>query len=97
MVGLKLDQHIEVAVGPKIVTQGRPKEGQTLEEVKDLLLAEIEALKKSDFPDWLIPAIINDLKLRQIKRYESNWSRSSAFVNAFVKNLKWEDQVNKIH
>ena len=78
------------------VFHGRPKEGQTLEEVKDLLLVQIESLKKGDFPDWLIPAIINDLKLKQIKRYESNWSRSAAFVNTFIEDLKWEDYVNKM-
>jgi len=79
------------------VFHGRPKECQTLEEVKDLLLAQIESLKKGDFPDWLLPAILNDLKLKQIKRYESNWSRSSAFVNTFVKDIKWEDYVDKFN
>ena len=51
---------------------GSPKQEQTLEQVKSLLLAEIEKVKQGDFPDWLIPAIINDLKLDQIKKYESN-------------------------
>jgi len=45
------------------VFYGQPKQGQTLEQVKDLLLSQIELVKKGEFPDWLIPAIINDLKL----------------------------------
>jgi len=79
------------------VFEGRPKEGQTLEEVKNLIIAQVEALKKGEFPEWLIPAVINDLKLRQIKHYESNWYRSDAFVEAFVKDVDWEHHVNTIN
>ncbi len=79
------------------VLRGRPKEGQTLEQVKDLLLDQIASLKKGDFPDWLLPAIINDLKLRQIKHYESNWARDAALVDAFINDTRWEDYVNKIN
>ena len=32
---------------------------------EQLLLAEIEKVKNGDFPDWLIPAIINDMKLQK--------------------------------
>jgi predicted Zn-dependent peptidase len=38
------------------IVAGAPKQGQTLDEVKDLLLAEIEKLKKGDFPDTSCPA-----------------------------------------
>src|SRR6218665_1404760 len=33
---------------------GEPKEGQTLEEVEQLLLSQIELVKKGEFPDWLM-------------------------------------------
>ncbi len=42
---------------------GKPKEGQSLEEVKDLLLQQIERVKKGDFEDWLLQAIVNDVRL----------------------------------
>ena len=42
-----------------------PKENQSLEEAEQLLLAEIEKSENGDFPDWLIPAIINDMKLQK--------------------------------
>ena len=45
---------------------GVPKTGQTLEEVKDLLLGEIEKLKKGEFDEWLIDAVVNDLKSSRI-------------------------------
>ncbi|MEI6764057.1 MAG: insulinase family protein [Bacteroidota bacterium] len=76
---------------------GNPKEGQTLEQVKDLLLAEIEKVKKGEFADWLLPAIINDLKLQLIQSEESNSSRTFTMVDAFIKGIPWKDQVNHIN
>jgi predicted Zn-dependent peptidase len=73
-----------------------PKQGQTLEEVKDLILAQIDLVKKGEFPDWLIPAIINDLKLQQIKGEESNDSRCFSMVGAYVQDIPWQDEVLRI-
>ncbi len=70
---------------------GKPKTGQTLDEVKDLLLSQIELLKKGEFADWMLPAIINDLKLRTIKDFESNRGRANSFVEAFVLGEDWKD------
>ncbi len=75
---------------------GKPKAGQTLDEVKDLLLSQIELVKKGEFPDWLMSAIINDLKLRKIKEYETNDARAMAMVNSFIENTPWKDQVEAI-
>ncbi len=73
-----------------------PREGQKLEQVKKLLLEQIEKVKKGDFPDWLPEAIINDLKLAAIKSQESNRSRADNIVDAFVKDIPWQDEVNRI-
>lgn len=78
------------------ILNGSPKEGQKLEEVKDLLLEQIEKIKKGDFPDWLLSAIITDMKLQQIKTYESNNARADAFVSAFITEQKWQDYTNTI-
>lgn len=75
---------------------GSPKEGQTLEEVKDLLLAQIEEVKLGNFPDWLVGAIISDLKLNQIKKLESNSGRANEFVDAFTLGISWEDHQNEM-
>lgn len=75
--------------------EGKPKNGQTLEEVRDLILAEVEKVKKGEFDEWLIDAIINDFKLRSIRSAESNRS-ASQFVDAFTTNVKWENYINKI-
>ena len=75
---------------------GNPKQGQKPEDVKELLLSQIEEIKKGNFPEWLIPAIINDYKLSRIKMLENNMSRNFEMVDAFVKDIPWSDQVNVI-
>jgi predicted Zn-dependent peptidase len=78
------------------VLSGSPKEGQTLDQVKDLLLEQVENIKKGNFPDWLLSAIITDMKLQQTKMYEQNSARADAFVGAFITGRNWQDQVNTI-
>jgi predicted Zn-dependent peptidase len=75
---------------------GSPKQGQSLEEVKDLLLAQIEEVKAGNFPDWLVGAIISDLKLNQIKKLESNSGRANEFVDAFTLGITWDDHQNEM-
>ncbi len=75
---------------------GSPKKGQTLEEVKDLLLAQIEEVKAGNFPNWLVGAIISDLKLNQIKKLESNTGRANEFVDAFTLGITWDDHQNEM-
>ncbi len=75
---------------------GRPKQGQSLEEVKNLLLSQIDLLKKGEFSDWILGAIINDLKLNQIQALESNNSRVSTCYGSFINGTSWESIVNKI-
>ena len=75
---------------------GSSKPGQKLEEVKELLLSQIEEVKSGNFPDWLIDAIISDLKLSQIKKLESNRGRANEFVNAFILEVPWDEYQNEI-
>ena len=76
---------------------GTPKEGQTLEEVRRLLLDEIAKLKKGDFSDALLPAIVNNMKLQYYRSLEQNRSRADKFVDAFINGIPWEQEVNKIN
>ncbi|TLU86115.1 MAG: insulinase family protein [Chlorobium sp.] len=74
----------------------KPREGQSLDEVRELLLQQIELLKEGKFPDWLPSAIINDLKIEQLKLYESNKGRVEAFVDTFIWGMSWENYVLQI-
>ena len=73
------------------------KEGQTLEEVKDLLLSELESIKKGQFDEWLINAAINNLKLNEIRGFDSNGGRARALVFAFMNRRSWDEVVNYVN
>ena len=73
---------------------GKPREGQSLDDVKKLLLDQIELVKKGEFEDWLIEAVVNDLKKSRIRSYEQNWSRADELVLAFTNDIKWEDYLS---
>ncbi|ACD89503.1 MAG: insulinase family protein [Chlorobium limicola] len=74
----------------------KPREGQSLDEVRNLLLEQIEQLKKGNFPDWLLEAAVNDLKIEQLKLYESNKGRVEAYVDSFIWGMDWSDYNSQI-
>ena len=75
---------------------GVPKEGQTLEEVEQLLLDQIEIIKKGEFEDWILPAIITDFKKTYKSSLESNGARVGLMRGAFLANRDWDDAVGEI-
>ncbi len=70
---------------------GQPRQGQTLQQVKELILEQIEKIKRGEFEDWIISAIIKDFKLNEMRRYESNRGRANAFVDAFIMRAPWKE------
>jgi len=76
---------------------GKPREGQTMEEVKDLLLEQIEKIKNGEFEDWMLEAIINDMQLSKIRQQENNFSRAFQYVDVFIKKMSYEDELNFIN
>ncbi len=75
---------------------GNAKQNQSLEEVKDLVLEQIELLKKGEFDDWLLDAVITDFKTSRMKGLESNWSRANAMVMAFTNDMDWANYIREI-
>lgn len=74
---------------------GSPKQGQTLEEVRGLLLSELDKVKQGQFEDWLIPAVINNKRQMQIRYWnERNNLRASALTDAFILGKDWKDVVD---
>lgn len=76
--------------------RGSPKQNQTLDEVKDLILEQIELLKKGEFEDWLIPAVIADFKKSEMQALESNAARVSNMVTAFTNDLDWASYIQEL-
>lgn len=70
-----------------------PTNGQSLEDVQKLVLAEIENLKKGNFDADLLPAIVNNIKKDKIQETEKYSNRASTLVGTFTSELDWKDQV----
>ena len=74
---------------------GRPKQGQTLEQLKDLLLQQIEILKSGNWDEDLLTAAINNRKLRDMSSLESNSNRAMAMAMAYLSHQNWQDIINE--
>lgn len=72
---------------------GRNKSGQTLDEVKELLLEQVEILKKGDFPDWLMEASINNLRLQEMRRNENIRGRAMNMAMSFMNHVPYEQSI----
>ncbi len=73
---------------------GTPKKDQTLDEVKALLLGELDKLKKGDFDESIIKAIASNSKLGAIQGLENNTSRAYGLLSSFIssKATNWNDE-----
>jgi predicted Zn-dependent peptidase len=75
---------------------GTPKVGQTLEEVKDLLLGQIDLLKKGEFDDALLEAVINNFKLEQYYQQQEYQYAAQTLLFAFINQTPLKDLVERI-
>ena len=106
LIDLDLNQKMQIMGGSAemmtlkeytpFMIDGVPNEGQSLDEVKRLLLGEVEKLKKGDFEESLLKAIVNNMKLRYNHQIEENRGRVGMMVNAYINGVKWADLVSQI-
>ncbi len=69
---------------PKII-------GQKFETAENLVLAEIEKLKKGEFDDWMLDALKQDMYRSHMTSMESNEDRALLFADAFTKDQSMEE------
>ncbi len=71
---------------------GSPKEGQTLDEVKKLLLEQIDLLKKGDFDESLITSTAANYKLDKLESIKNINATASTIMNSFIqeKGKMWD-------
>jgi predicted Zn-dependent peptidase len=81
-----------------LVFSGSPKQGQSLEQVKELIMAEIDKLKKGDFDESLVKAIVANGKLGLLEGLQKNESRVDDLVETFVQTRaeKWDKEVAEL-
>ena len=75
---------------------GLPKEGQSLDEVKDLLLGEINKLKCGDFDEDLVVSALNNAKLNELRSLDHNQARTGKMLDAFINGIEWQQQVGQM-
>ena len=74
---------------------GEPRSQQSLQEVQNLLLMELEKIKNGEFEDWMLPAIIKNFKLDDQKRNEANRYRARKMTDAFIMGQDWATIVHE--
>ncbi len=73
---------------------GNPKEGQSLEELESLIVGEVDKIKRGEFDDWMLEAVINDLKLFEIQQFNSATGVATEMYQAFIHHQDWQDVVD---
>lgn len=70
----------------------QPKQGQSLEDVKKLVMEQIDILKKGNFDESLIKATVANNKLALLQQFDDNAFRVESVTNEFILNraTKWD-------
>ena len=76
--------------------QGKPQDGQSLDQVKDLFLAEIKKLKSGDFDPSIIQGTVNNLKIQRIQQMEKCTNTAFLLHDAFVLGKPWVNYLNDL-
>ena len=75
---------------------GYPKEGQTLEEVRDLLLEQLENFKNGDFDEELMKSVLNNFRLEKYYEQQETFYVAYLMLESFVNQTNWADEVGNI-
>ena len=76
-----------------LILSAAPTNGQSLDDVRALVVSEIDNLKKGNFDDDLLPSIVNNIKKQKIQDTETYSDRASSLMDAFTSELDWKTQV----
>ena len=80
----------------EFIVGGYPKQGQTMDEVREILLAAMAKLRAGDFDESLIQAAVDNFKISEMRALESNSRRASLFVDSFINRHEWKDDVHQL-
>ena len=78
------------------ILTGKPKEGQKLEEVKDLLLAQLEKIRKGEFDEKMLKSILLNEEISKIESFKENESRTSFLMSTFVNDLDYRAAASEL-
>ncbi len=80
------------------VLSASPKEGQTLEELRPLLLTELNKIKSGDFDFALVKSIVANFKLGELRRTDNNNARLGSLLTSYIqsKGANWNGDVSSL-
>lgn len=98
-INLNLTQKVQTSYGfaynmndaSAHIFMGVPRENQTLEEVQQLILDEIAKIRKGEFDEKQLQAIIDNKEVELLRSYKDNYSRCSNIADAFIRGYSWKD------
>jgi len=71
-----------------------PKEGQTLDQCKALVLEELEKLKRGEFDVSIMQAIVDNMRLDRAVAFDNNYNRASNIMDVFINGYDWKQYVD---
>jgi predicted Zn-dependent peptidase len=77
-----------------LILYGKPREGQSLEEVEQLLLEQLDLIHKGHFESWILEGAAKMFKVGELNRLNSNTHRAAAITTMFVLGRPWEEMVS---
>lgn len=80
----------------ELLIQAYPKEGQSLDDVRKLVLDEVAKLRSGDFDEELLTAAYANAKLSEMRSLVGNRSRVGRFVDSFIYGHDWSDDVHRL-
>lgn len=75
---------------------GSPKEGQTLEEVEEIIMEQVELLKKGNFDEKLMESSLNRMKLFQQMQIGNTTNMAHTMMSSFIFRDEWKDIAGKM-
>ncbi len=81
---------------------GTPKSGQTLEELRHLMLQELEKIKMGEFEEWMLKAAIENTRYQIMVNNENMYSRAMGMAMGFImgedreRSINYLDRLSKI-
>ena len=70
---------------------GQPKSKQKKEEVKLILLEEVEKIRRGEFDEHILKAIINNFRRYEMTSRDNNGYRARVCLNSFIYGIPYEE------
>ncbi|MBL7811978.1 MAG: insulinase family protein [Bacteroidetes bacterium] len=75
---------------------GRPRAGQSLEEVRDLMLGQMQLIREGKFEDSMLRAVILNEEISRISGFNSNQNRTYFLLDAFISKQGYQETFNEL-